>query len=338
MLFFNTVKNKSSDWGVSPFHWYFTKALPKSLLGGFFLLFLGVLKIRLKQRRQKSPKKGRFALFAFGLEVAINGRIFEQFLPALSFVALYSFLPHKELRFIMPALPIFNVVASEGLASICELVLQARLGSGEGSKGTYADNGSDSKPKDDSRLRRRRSATSVSTSTNSEAAQRVRVGTSSITNTTKAIIFAFALGGLALVALSFAGTAIFLASSHHNYPGGLALSKLHRHYDDAMGECETCKVVVFIDNAAAMTGINRFGEIGGENWSYVKDGYESENLRRVSEQSSSFTHIITEISEPRPGFRLVDSVKGFKRFDFSRLRVELEDKLFIYERRSSQSS
>jgi hypothetical protein len=29
VLFFNTVENRSSEWGTYPWHWYFTNAIPK---------------------------------------------------------------------------------------------------------------------------------------------------------------------------------------------------------------------------------------------------------------------------------------------------------------------
>ncbi|RWR86780.1 GPI mannosyltransferase [Cinnamomum micranthum f. kanehirae] len=85
VLWFNSVLNRSSEWGTHPFHWYFTSALPRSLLAAYPLCLLGVL---------------------------VDRRILRFILPVFSFILLYSKLPHKELRFIFGSIPIFNLSAA----------------------------------------------------------------------------------------------------------------------------------------------------------------------------------------------------------------------------------
>jgi alpha-1,6-mannosyltransferase len=67
VLFFNTVLNKSSEWGVMSWHWYFSSAIPKAMLFSLLLVPLAIFN-----------KKTRPYLIC-----------------SISFIALYSFLPHK---------------------------------------------------------------------------------------------------------------------------------------------------------------------------------------------------------------------------------------------------
>lgn len=86
-LYFNIYLNKSKDWGTSPFMWYFYSALPRALLLNIFSI----------------PFASKKFLKNF-LSIAII------------FVFTYSFLPHKELRFIIYSLPLFNVCSANTLA------------------------------------------------------------------------------------------------------------------------------------------------------------------------------------------------------------------------------
>lgn len=86
---FNAIEGKSSAWGVLPFGWYFKSALPRACLTSLFFIPFGFLNRTIESTRL--------------------------LLPSIIFIFLYSFNPHKELRFIFYVLPFFNIGASYGL-------------------------------------------------------------------------------------------------------------------------------------------------------------------------------------------------------------------------------
>ncbi len=89
-LMLNLVENKSSAWGTSPFLWYFYSALPRALL-------LTIV----------------FVPFA-------SQQILPLAFTSILFITTYSFLPHKELRFIIYAIPLLNACAANTIAIVIE--------------------------------------------------------------------------------------------------------------------------------------------------------------------------------------------------------------------------
>ena len=112
VLMFNTVENRSSEYGTSPWYWYVSSAIPKAMLGTLLFLPLGAL-----QHIHSNPGEKRI--------VRVDYELFEYFLPLLGFVALYSILPHKEVRFIFVALPLFNCIAAKGMNMLHHLMLDS---------------------------------------------------------------------------------------------------------------------------------------------------------------------------------------------------------------------
>jgi len=91
VMYFNVVLNKSSDWGVLPFLWYFYSVLPRALgLSVLLLPFAPLL-----------DRRTIFLLF-----------------PCVTFISLYSLLPHKELRFIIYTFPVLNTAAAATAARL----------------------------------------------------------------------------------------------------------------------------------------------------------------------------------------------------------------------------
>ncbi|KAI9902977.1 hypothetical protein N3K66_002329 [Trichothecium roseum] len=87
---YNTVEGQAANWGTSPWHWYFTSALPRVLLNP--------LAIPLVAFSLAHP-----GLRSYALQLA---------LPSLVFVAIYSAQPHKETRFIFYVSPPLTAAAA----------------------------------------------------------------------------------------------------------------------------------------------------------------------------------------------------------------------------------
>ncbi|RDA87988.1 hypothetical protein CP532_3425 [Ophiocordyceps camponoti-leonardi (nom. inval.)] len=89
-FYFNVVLGSSSAWGVSPWHYYFSSALPRLLLNPLAIPLIVLALVQPGTRHQ-----------AVGLVV-----------PSLLYVALYSLQPHKEVRFIFYVVPPLTAAAA----------------------------------------------------------------------------------------------------------------------------------------------------------------------------------------------------------------------------------
>lgn len=125
VFYYNAILGKSSNWGTSPWHWYYTSALPKSMLLTVMLVPFSFLRIveyfmALERRMRKSPSSG------VDSSQLLDKQWLVYLLPVLGFVTLYSFLAHKEVRFIFPAIPMLNASAALGIRRFSILAFPAK--------------------------------------------------------------------------------------------------------------------------------------------------------------------------------------------------------------------
>jgi len=226
VLYYNTLAaggTNSEKWGVEPAGWYFTRAIPKALLGGLLVLPFALVR--------RVPR--RFA--ELGASMTPDGLALRFLLPSLGFVVLYSRLPHKELRFIYPLLPLLACFIGLGLWKIREARREAREKAAESS---------------------------------SASGRSQQLSFFSLPNL-------LLRGAQLVLLLSFLVSALSLYVSSRNYPGGEALHRFHsllQAQARAQGQPLAAATaaasagssgeapVLHICNLAATTGASRFGQ------------------------------------------------------------------------------
>ncbi|DBA04867.1 TPA: hypothetical protein N0F65_006869 [Lagenidium giganteum] len=115
VLWFNTVLNKSHEWGVMPPFWYFYSALPRALLATAVLVPFGISSLLPAIVRSRSLKDIKTA---FSLAPVFDMTVWTFFWPVGVYLSLFSILPHKELRFIFNSVPLINLAAAVGAAKL----------------------------------------------------------------------------------------------------------------------------------------------------------------------------------------------------------------------------
>jgi alpha-1,6-mannosyltransferase len=316
VFYFNTILGKSKEWGTSPWYWYFASAIPKAMLLTMLLVPLSTFRFaellviwerKLRKRwndqsfstnnnNNNNNKVGIMALHSLSNVVDTTWLPF--LLPIFGFVIMYSFLGHKEMRFIFPALPILNLAAAVGMSKLDRL--------------SFSSN--DITKKDDK-------ADAVSW------VARLGFGCGILCMLTT-------LGGsLVFVAVSrwnYPGGDALMALVRH--------IQQQQRGDFGMVPLTMTTIKVHIDVATAMSGVSLFGqraaqELPHAKWEFVKDGYETD--RSVDANGwSDFTHLLTE--EPSAmesfGFHVIQILPGRPRCSLRERRIVTEDVIFVMER------
>jgi len=309
---FNTVDNRSSEWGTQQWHWYFSRALPKGML--LTALLVPFAFMRLPEHANWWGRK------KFGKDRTPHGifdlRLIRFFAPVCGFVMMYSFLPHKEIRFIFPALPIFNVCAAYGMSRLHQVAF----------------------PKSEGQEIRNKTNNKRNGKTNLVAKAIYLSGVGAISCTM--------MGNLLFVRLSKenypGGVALERLRLHLETSMDSSLGSSNAPEIKKLQSPKWENVLLHIDVAAAMSGVSLFGQryashhfLNGEKVSFKvdKSGYEEENS--MESTSSMYTHLLTE-QQSIDGYHLIESIPGHPRLDIRNFRIATKDAIFILERNGWQ--
>lgn len=304
VFWYNTVLGRSANWGTSPWYWYLTSALPKAILLPILLVPLGITRIldqwfallddTTTTQSTPSAPPGLSSLSWWDLTWM------PYFATAAGFVALYSCLGHKEVRFLFPALPLINAMAAAGLARLHRLAFPH---------------------------------------VKKEEEEELRRGGKRRLQWLRRLMY---WAGVGLLMLSFGASAVFVAVSRRNYPGGVALARLADRLrqqkppkSDSPPPCH-----IYIDNAAAMTGVPLFGQrslMSMSSCTFVKAGYEAEHAKVPSADDilGDLSHAITEDASfggASGNLVVMERTPGNPVFNWRKARIDTTDALYILEK------
>ena len=307
---FNAVDNRSSEWGTMPFLWYFTTALPKGML--LTTLMIPVAFVKLPEliitwaKTHFDGSKKTTQSHPWQLSCMFDLYLLPLFAAAFSFVLLYSFLPHKEIRFIFPALPIFNVCAAYGMSRLHWLAFPSNV-------------------------------TMSKRNVNDENGTRIVARGMHLCGLVAVVCTL--TGSMVFVRLSKenypGGVALERLKSHLDKCIQLqpsSTTNIPRRWES---------VHVHIDVAPAMTGVSLFGqrhascrfghgETNSSEGSYriEKSGFEDANSGK--DLSTVFTHILTD-HQTKHGYHVIDAIQGHPRLNLRNFCIDTQDAIYILE-------
>jgi len=337
VLFFNTVQNKSSEWGVMPWHWYFSNALLKSLTCSIAFIVAGLLGITNPCYSTKTPVNPTFSNYITGFFHYPNKTMFYYSTPALLFIGLYSILPHKELRFILPALPLLLLPAAIGIHRILPQKSEYNwypfnqynkidVESTSASADVSTRDTVDANANTSTSLRNRRPTTTTSSANGSSNTDSSRDGDHPYNSDEYFMVrfMNFTINYVLrfLLIVMIIATSLFATASYHNYPGGVALSRLlHQHIPSHYPTAKGSVINIHMDVYACMTGVTRFLQEVGPNQSIVFDKNESLTDSHDASHPSVFAaydFLITAFGDSIYGknhdFEVIDKVQIFDSF------------------------
>ena len=323
VLFFNTVENKSVEYGVLPWYWYFGKAIPKGMMGTILLLPFSLIRFSNLILRCSG---GSSSSSSSRVEKILNFKCIPFYIPIIAFVGLYSILPHKEIRFIFVAFPMLNIMAANGLLSMHEVAYTSWMTLKQ-LKEHNSQNGN-------------RYETKGSAKKNENTIKDKKVHPFALWLTI--LIY---IGGLGTILVTMVGSFIFVSVSKLNYPGGHAMYTLMermRNEEKVVHQrIENESVDIYVDVASAMTGVSLFGQRAliqqCPHCNIVKGGYELDNNINGNDNGGeggvgaiqeAFEYMLSENMDV-DGFAVVETIQGHPRLNLRQMKIDTSDAIYV---------